>query len=93
MDLSQCSSAFYNLLEKMEVLEWNIEKERKKVIFNSSRELIDHNEGVIAFENICQNIYEYDVRISKELYNEIEELGLRYNLEKGTWEFLNELII
>lgn len=93
MDLSQCSSAFYNLLEKMEVLEWNIEKERKKVIFNSSRELIDHNEGVIAFENICQNIYEYDVRISKELYKEIEELGLRYNLEKGTWEFLNELII
>jgi hypothetical protein len=92
MDLSQCSSAFYSLLEKMEVLEWNIEKERKEFIFMSSRELIDHNEGVIAFENICQNIYEYDVRISKELYKEIEELGLRYNLEKGTWEFLNELI-
>ena len=92
MDLSQCSSAFYSLLEKMEVLEWNIEKERKEFIFSSSRELIDHNEGVIAFENICQNIYEYDVRISKELYKEIEELGLRYNLEKGTWEFLNELI-
>lgn len=57
-----------------------------------SRELALHNEEGVAFENLCQNLFEWDFPLSKEDYATIEQLGHHYRFEEPTWCFLAKLV-
>jgi hypothetical protein len=59
---------------------------------DESRDLAIHNEEGIAFENMCQNLFEWDFPLTKEDYAIIEELGRYYRFDESTWSFLAEVV-
>lgn len=50
--------------------------------------LAEHNECQIALENLCAQLYEYDVVPAPEELTTIQELANEMNLEEGTWDLL-----
>lgn len=44
-------------------------------------EYVDFNENRLAFELLCSEIYEYDIEISKEEYDEIIALVIELNVD------------
>ena len=54
---------------------------------------IHANEGVIAFEILCSNLYEFDLPISKETYELLEDIGTELETKKHFHENLKPLII
>jgi hypothetical protein len=59
---------------------------------DDSRYLALHNEERIAFENLCQNLFEWDFPLTKEDYAISDRLGHHYRFEESTWSFLANLI-
>lgn len=57
------------------------------------RELVQAREWGIGFENLCTQIFEYDIRIDKIIYDQIKAVGIFLELPKETWEILQKLII
>ncbi len=58
----------------------------------SIRELVQSRELGISFENLCNQIYEYDIKISKGVFDKISSLGNAMNLDQSAWNFLAQLI-
>jgi hypothetical protein len=52
-------------------------------------ELITHGEGGIALENLCQQLFEYDLTVSSDELTEIKVLTERMGLSAKTWSFLS----
>lgn len=50
------------------------------------------NERGIAFEDLCEHLYEYEVPISHEFYDKLVSFGKSINVESSYWEDLRELI-
>lgn len=50
--------------------------------------LAEHNECSVALENLCTQLYEFDILLETQELNEIESIGLLLGLGKETWEFL-----
>lgn len=51
-----------------------------------------HNEEGIAFENLCQNLFEWDFPLNKKDDAKIEQLGQHYHFDESTWSFLAKII-
>ncbi len=60
---------------------------------DSIEDLIKHGESGIAFENLCDQLYEYDSRITKESYHLMAEVGQILNLKERKWLRFKELIL
>ena len=67
--------------------------ERILPCIEDSRELAAHGEEGVAFENLCQNLFEWDFPLKKDDYDAIERLGRHYRFEESTWSFLSKLLI
>lgn len=50
--------------------------------------LAEHNECAVALENLCTQLYEFDVSPEIREMDEIKNIGLLLGLDKATWEFL-----
>lgn len=50
--------------------------------------LAEHNECVVALENLCTQLHEYDVVLAAEELTNIQALANEMNLEADTWAFL-----
>ena len=59
----------------------------------SINELIRAREWGVGFENLCTQLYEYDVNIPRKLFDRIEKLGRIMELEDSIWRDLQELTI
>jgi hypothetical protein len=57
-----------------------------------SLDLLDHGERVVAFENLGQNLYEYEIPISADEYEQLATVGREWNVAPDGWRFLAELI-
>lgn len=55
-------------------------------------EMVEHNEFGIGFEIICEQLFEYGVKISPDIYQKIVELGQKMEMPSERWNFLKELI-
>lgn len=55
-------------------------------------DLIECGEPKVAFENLVQNVYEFDVTLSQAEYQAFGEAGQALNLSPDTWVFLAELV-
>lgn len=55
-------------------------------------DLFEHNEMGVAYEHLCVQLNEYYIPISKELYDEISELGKTMDIEASYYTDLEELI-
>ncbi|EJC70835.1 MafI family immunity protein [Rhizobium sp. 1AS11] len=50
--------------------------------------LAEHNECVVALENLCTQLREYDVVLAPEELANIQALANEINLKADTWAFL-----
>ncbi len=57
-----------------------------------SRDLALHNEEGVAFENLCQNLFEWDFPLTTEDFVVIERLGRHYQFKPDKWGFLAKLL-
>lgn len=53
------------------------------------RSLVDAGEPGVALENLCSQIFEYDVTITSAVYNEIIALGRAMKLDESWWSILS----
>jgi hypothetical protein len=51
-------------------------------------ELIQVSEYGIAFENLCSELYEYDVKVSRESLVLISEIGNKMGISSDCWSML-----
>jgi len=56
-------------------------------------EMLEHNEFGVAFEILCTQTYEYDVKVDKQFYVKVEEAGMMMKIEKDKWGFIEEQIV
>lgn len=54
---------------------------------------IDNNEWVIVYEFICDQLYEYNVPINRQLYEKIKKFGKLIGVSDNNWLPLQELIV
>jgi hypothetical protein len=59
---------------------------------SDAEELLEHGEWGQAFDLVCTQLYEYEVRISEALYRIVEEAGIAMDLDDGQWSYLKELV-
>ncbi len=57
-----------------------------------AKELVEHNENGIALELIITQIYEYEIKINKSFYEDIESLAKKFKIKQEHYLFLVELI-
>ena len=55
-------------------------------------EYVDYGEPALAFQELCNYLYEYDVIISKETFFTIQQIGDKFELDEGDWIFLQKLL-
>ncbi len=58
----------------------------------STIDLIDHGEAGVGLENLAQNIFEFDVPVSRAEFLTIERAGTAFGLAPNAWTFLEPLI-
>ncbi len=57
-----------------------------------AEEFIEHGESVLAFEQIVEQLYEFSVPISAELYDAAERCGVLLNMPADKYNYLKKLI-
>lgn len=57
-----------------------------------TEDFIFHEEWGLAFDTICSQIFEDDIRISKSLFEKISFLGNLMNIDKKVWQPLEKLV-
>ena len=58
-----------------------------------SLDLVAHGEPGVAFENLAQNVYEFDVPLMEPEYLAFAEIGGLLRLNPSAWSFLRDLVI
>ena len=76
------------LLEIVEELSDQLEKD----ILSHIKDLAQAGEWGVALEDLCNMLFEYDVKISQRIFNRIEKLGIAMSMEKSSWDFIKPLI-
>ncbi len=53
--------------------------------------LVRAGEPGIAFENLCTQLYEYDIVVNREVLGELKVVGSAMGLESKYWDRLKEM--
>lgn len=61
-------------------------------VIEDAREMVKYNEYGVGFEIVCTQLFEYDIKISSEIYEKLEALGKSMKLKEETWNYLRALI-
>ena len=51
-------------------------------------DLAEHDEFGVSFELICTQLFEYDVKVSADVYRKLEALGKSMNIDESVWQIL-----
>ena len=54
------------------------------------RDLVRHCEPGVAFENLCEQLNEYDVPVPREVYERLVWIGKAMKIDPSYWEGLGE---
>ena len=57
-----------------------------------SLDLATNGEPGVAFENLAQNVYEFDVPLTESEYRASAEIGGALMLNPSAWSFLRDLV-
>lgn len=52
------------------------------------RELVVAGESGVAFENLCENLYDYEVLPDKAMWERLRNIGLALKIKPEYWECL-----
>ncbi|MFH1461388.1 MAG: MafI family immunity protein [bacterium] len=62
------------------------------IYLNYFVELCIYGERKIAYENLCMQINEFDIKIHRNFFNYLKSFCLFYNLDESYWKNLEHLI-
>jgi hypothetical protein len=54
---------------------------------------VDYNESSLAFEQIVEQLYQFSIPISAELYDAAEQCGILLDMPANKYDYLQELIM
>jgi hypothetical protein len=54
------------------------------------RSLNEAGEPGVALENLCVQLYEYDIQVSEEVWDELKLLGSAMGVKEDYWEILSK---
>jgi hypothetical protein len=57
-----------------------------------SLDLATNGEPGVAFENLAQNVYEFDVPLTESEYRAFAQIGGSLRLNPNAWAFLRDLV-
>lgn len=57
--------------------------------YASVRDLVVHREWGVAFENLCEQLFEHSIVVGPEALKEMEKLATEMNLPDSSWSFLS----
>lgn len=57
-----------------------------------SVELLDVGEAGVALENLAQNLFEFDVYVSRAEYAGLAALGTKFGVHQRSWDFLEAIV-
>lgn len=83
---------FKSLLDDLGSLPVTQHRQQIEAVIADAQDLIEHGEEGVAFENICQNIFEWDIPLSRANYERLIRLGCHYGFESKTWSFLEKTV-
>ena len=58
----------------------------------SAAEENDAGEWGIAFETICAQLYEFEIRIPRDAYLRLQTIGVKMGMPAATWQILEALV-
>ena len=64
-----------------------------KIDILNAEEFLEHNEIGVAFELICDQLYENNSSVSPDIVCEISRLACEMELEENTWNFLKKNVV
>jgi len=57
------------------------------------RLLLDNDEYGEAFDVLCTQTYEYDIKVNKQFYDNIKKIAGMMKLGKESWSYIEEQVI
>ena len=88
MGIQDAVSRMRTIVAELERADWKEGLERRDAIIRDTRDLIDHGEPGVALENLCTNLYEFSVPITRSQYDEIAAIGTALSLHRKAWDYL-----
>mgnify|MGYP001405832717 CR=1 FL=1 len=61
--------------------------------YENIKMFINNNEAGEAFETLCSQLFEKDIKISLQTYNTIEKIGISIGMSDSSWAYLQRSII
>ncbi len=83
---------FENLWKSMLSLIDAVKTLLPQVVVEEAIEMVDYNEFGVGFEIICQQLFEYNIKISPDIYKQIFVIGKSMEMKENDWNFLEELV-
>jgi hypothetical protein len=56
------------------------------------RDFVEHGEGVVALENLCENLYEYDIPLPRPIFEQIAATAQAAGVRAHRWNFVERLV-
>ena len=81
-------SNFDTIEEKLNLLIKQLKPSLPEVTVIDAQDFVEHGEYGVALELICQQLFEFDCMISRELYNQIAEVASLMQMPSSTFDFL-----
>jgi hypothetical protein len=81
-----------SLLDELSRRKIPLNHDRMLACIEDPRDLVAHREAGVAFENLCQNLFEWDFALTNQDYIRIKQIGRRFAFPESTWNFLNKLL-
>jgi hypothetical protein len=76
------------IADRMLALIQRIDARLSPEIIEDNRDLVVNGEWGVALENLCQQLFEFDVVVEADLLEEIKSLTKEMKLAPETWNFL-----
>lgn len=74
------------LEKRLSLLTESLKPQIPERVYMQTVEVIAAGEYGVALENLCSNLFEFDVVISKDIFAEIVSIGRSMNLSQNTWK-------
>ncbi len=56
-------------------------------------EMLENNEFGLALDILCTQIYEYDIKVDEQFYEDVKKVAEMMNIAKDSWEFIEEQVL